>query len=125
MADPILTAIADHALALEAMNAGLELRNRLEVGLPPQRRRSDDAAIFETDDPRWIENEKNVSEVFDFELDAALELISIEPTTLDGAAKLIQYVSDLEARGHRWPDGKDRAVLLHRNLATMTGAASA
>src|SRR5215208_7209390 len=87
MADPILTAIANHALALEAMNAGLELRNS-----------------FETDDPRWIENEKNVSGLFDFEADAALELISIEPTTFDGAAKLIQYVSDLEARGHRWPD---------------------
>jgi hypothetical protein len=119
MADPILTAIANHALALEAMNAGLELRNS-----------------FETDDPRWIKNEKNVSGLFDFEADAALELISIEPTTLAGATKLIQYVSDLEARGHRWPDGlqddekptklrKDWAVLLHRNLATMTGAASA
>ena len=134
MADPILMAIAEHALAYGAMNAALDLRNRLAAELPPRDRRSDDTAIFETDDPRWIENERNASAAFDFEADAALELISIEPTTLDGAAKLVQYVSDLEASGHRWPEGlqedekptklrKNWAVLLHRNFA-ITGAAN-
>jgi hypothetical protein len=130
MADPILMAIAEHALAYGAMNAALDLRNRLEAELPPQERRSNDSVKFETDAPRW-----NVSEVFDFEADSALELISIEPTTLDGTAKLIQYVNDLEATGYRWPEGlqddekptklrKDWVVALHRNLS-MTGAASA
>src|SRR4051812_36544769 len=72
MADPILMAIAEHALAYGAMNAALDLRNRLQAELQPGDRRSDDTAVFETDDPRWIENERNASAAFDFEADAAL-----------------------------------------------------
>ena len=42
--------------------------------------------IVETDDPRWIENGKNLVAMYDTEDDSALEFINIEPTTLAGAA---------------------------------------
>jgi hypothetical protein len=134
-ADPIHQAIAGHAAAYAALNSCLETQYALEAELPKHLRKSNindwETKIVETDDPRWIETEKNVHHLFDAEINAAIELISVEPTTLAGAAALMRYVASLEAKGHTWPDGlqdddakptaigKDWEVYLHRNITAV------
>jgi hypothetical protein len=86
---------------------------------------------LETDDPRWIESAKNVHSLFDADQDAAMGLISIEPTTLAGLAALMRHVATYEANGDGWPDGleddddkptaigRDWEIYLHRNVAAL------
>jgi hypothetical protein len=111
----------------------------LEAELPKELRKSNvddwEEVILETDDPRWIESEKNVFALFRAEENAALELINIEPTTLAGLAALMRHVTAYEARGDSWPSGlqdddakpsamgKDWEVYLHRNIAALLGRA--
>jgi hypothetical protein len=137
-ADPIHKAIADHIAALAALEAGLEEMYALEAELPQGLRKSDisvwEEAIVETDDPRWIENAKNVAALFEADEEAAMGLINTEPSTLAGAAALMRYVAALEAKGHSWPSGlyeddadtsklgKDWEVYLHRNIAQLLSA---
>jgi len=91
---------------------------------------------FRTDDPRWIKCEKSLQALWEADEAAALGLINTEPTTLAGAAALMRYVADLEAKGHSWPSGlqdddaeptklgKDWEVYLHRNIAQLLSAAA-
>jgi hypothetical protein len=140
-ADPIHQAIADHEAAYAAYSACLDTQFALEDELPADRRQSDisqwETKIVETDDPRWIDTEKNRSALSEAEDDTALELIITGPTTLAGAAALMQYVTSLEEKGHSWPAGlregdEDKSkighnweVYLHRNLAAVLVAAAA
>jgi hypothetical protein len=107
----------------------------LEAELPKELRKSSidiwEEVIVETDDPRWIESERNVHALFEADEAAALELINVVPTTLAGAADLMRYVAAIEERGHSWPDGlqeddenpakigKAWEVYLHRNIVAL------
>jgi hypothetical protein len=140
-ADPIHKAIADHVTALAALEAGLDVMYALEAEIPQKLRQSSisvwEEVIVETDDPRWIESEKNLHALWEADEDAAMGLINTEPTTLAGAAALMRHVAALEAKGHGWPCGlhgegadtsklgKDWEVYLHRNIAQLLSASIA
>jgi hypothetical protein len=117
------------------------LNGTLEEELPKDLRQSKidawEVNIIETDDPRWIAIEKEVQCLDDAEEEASIALINVEPTTLLGAAHLMGYVVEREARGDEWPSGlvdddappskfgKPWAYFLHRNLADFIGRLAA
>jgi hypothetical protein len=108
-ADPILQAIAAHEASLRALHAGIDVLYALEAELPPELRRSnvtfDEEVIVETDDPRWIECEKNLNALHEADQEAVLGLINVEPKTLAGLLALMRHVTAYEARGDQWPSG--------------------
>jgi hypothetical protein len=81
--DPIFAAIAAHEASLRALSVGLNVMYTLEEELPEELRKSNvdawEEVIVETDDPRWIESEKNVHALFEADGDAAIGLINVEP----------------------------------------------
>jgi hypothetical protein len=128
--DPIFAAIAAHEASLRALSVGLNVMYVLEE----LRKSNVDAweeVIVETDDPRWIESEKNVHALFEADEDAAIGLINVEPATLAGLAALMRHVTEYERKGDSWPGalqeddakptsvGKNWAVYLHRNIASL------
>jgi hypothetical protein len=56
-----------------------------------------------TDDPRWIEAEREVSLSSDAENDAALDLLEVTPTTRAGVLALLDHVVAYKGRVS-WPD---------------------
>ena len=62
-----------------------------------------DEKIVETDDPRWIECEREIIRTMDAESDAACTLVSISPTTLAGVLALLQYAVARDTDGEAWP----------------------
>jgi hypothetical protein len=134
--DPIFAAIAAHEASLRALSVGLNVMYTLEEELPKELRKSNvdawEEVIVETDDPRWIESEKNVHALFEADGDAAIGLINVEPATLAGLAALMRHVTEYERKGDSWPAGleedagakptsigKDWAIYLHRNIASL------
>jgi hypothetical protein len=130
--DPIFAAIAAHEASLRALSVGLNVMYTLEEELPKELRKSNvdawEEVIVETDDPRWIESEKNVHALFDADGGAAIGLINVEPTTLAGLAALMRHVTEYERKGDSWPGGleeddakigKNWVVYLHRNIASL------
>ena len=77
---------------------------KLEVELPAERRRSEIShdIIVETDDPRWIETDRELGLAYDAEDAAAWALLEVLPSTRDGVLALIAYVL---SRDEYWPDG--------------------
>ena len=60
--------------------------------------------IVETDDPRWIECERDLIAAHDAETDAAIALVSLLPTTSAGLLALLQYaLAATEADAEVWP----------------------
>jgi hypothetical protein len=133
--DPIFAAIAAHEASLRALSVGLNVMYTLEEELPKELRKSNvdawEEVIVQTDDPRWIESEKNVHALFEADGDAAIGLINVEPATLAGLAALMRHVTEYERKGDSWPGalqeddskptsvGKNWAVYLHRNIASL------
>jgi hypothetical protein len=106
--DPILEAIKAHKDAYAAFEAAVRVNFALDEEVPKERRRSSitvwETRIVETDDPRWIAAERAVSECSENETAASIMLINVKPTTLTGAAALLEYVAQHERRGDAWPD---------------------
>jgi hypothetical protein len=139
--DPIHEAIEDHKRAYIAFDDCITRQSKLEKLLPNHLRQSsidcEGIKIVETDDPRWIAVEQEWQRLSDVEEEAAMALINIEPTTLGGAAHLMRYVVEHEARGNTWPDGlldddapptaigKPWSFYLHKNLAVLLEASAA
>jgi hypothetical protein len=128
--DPILEAIEAHKGAYAAFVGALDVNCTLEKQLPRDRRRSSitvwETRIVETDDPRWIAAARAVSEGSDNETAAAMMLINVEPTTLTGAAAILEYVAQHERRGDAWPDELEdddgRATSFYRELCQNVAA---
>ena len=80
---------------------------------------------METDDPRWIAAERAVFEGSENETAAAMMLINVNPTTLTGAAALLEYVAH-ERRDEEWPDELEdddgRATSFYRELCQNVAA---
>ncbi len=93
--DPIFAAIDAHKAAV--INGGLTLdRNMaLDRELPAEKCLSHitlwKEEIVATDDPRWIECERDWIAAYHAEADAALALVSVLPTTSAGLLALLQY----------------------------------
>jgi hypothetical protein len=86
--DPIFAVIEAHTAARAMWVANVYRHSDLEKELPKDKRRSfvhvDRDELFETDDPRWIECEREVMRTFDLETGAACILVSIVPTSQAG-----------------------------------------
>jgi len=118
-------------LILAALNwQGVHEHSRLEDELPRDRRQSSisswESKLVQSDDPRWIRAEQEVSRTSDAEMDAAVQLVNIIPTTKAGLCALLKHAVDYDTDGEGWPrglesdDGKrvrDWEVFLIENLA--------
>jgi hypothetical protein len=104
--DPILEAIEKHKAAHAEWVSAVDRHARLEEDLPKERRRSDTSRddIVETDDPRWIEAERQLDLTGDAEIEAAYALIEVIPTTRLGMLALLEHAVRHETDGHVWPD---------------------
>ncbi|WOH53828.1 hypothetical protein [Bradyrhizobium sp. sBnM-33] len=80
--DPILEAIETHKATSAKLVSWVDRYGRLEDELPAERRRSDisNEEIVETDDPRWIEGEREVGLAWNAETAAAWALLEALPT---------------------------------------------
>jgi hypothetical protein len=105
--DPILATIEAHRAATAAVRSVLDVHNMLERELLRDKRKSSVDAhgeqIVATDDPRWIDCERAVSQAFDAETDAAIELLNVRPATALGLIALLQYVTAADRDGETWP----------------------
>jgi hypothetical protein len=112
--DPVLAAIEAHKAASAKVASWVDRYGKLENELPEERRRSNisNEEIVETDDPRWIEAERELGQAWDAETDAAWALLEVLPTTREGLLTLIEHA--VSNRGP-WPD--DWQVGLLENIA--------
>jgi hypothetical protein len=131
--DPIFEAIDIHRKAYAAFSNCFTEHARLEDTLPTSTTQTSisrwETEIVET--PRWVASEKDVHELSDAEEAAAIGLVSILPTTMNGVLALLNYVVAVERAGGQWPSdliddgasetaqGKDWSVFLNRNLAEV------
>ena len=105
--DPILEAIDEHKAAHAVWLASYDTQSALERELPRDKRRSSidcfEERIVETDDPRWIECERAVVRTMNAEIDAAVVLVDVRPTTQAGICALLQYAHASDTDGEAWP----------------------
>jgi hypothetical protein len=106
--DPILAAIEAHKAARITLYRSIDVHNALERELPKDNRRSRikffEETIYETDDPRWIEIERDVIRCHDAEADAAIELLGVPAITRAGILALLHYANEADIDGEGWPD---------------------
>jgi hypothetical protein len=109
VADPIFAAIKAHKAAHAVLEAAVHRHSELEQSIPRDKRQSKIEAgeeeIVESDDPQWIEAERELHHAFDAETDAACELVTIKPTTPAGMVALLRYAIEADTDGMGWPDG--------------------
>ena len=105
-ADPVFAAIEAHKAAHGTWASWVDRHCKLESKLPEKKRRSDTSreSIVETDDPRWIEAERQLDLTCDAETDAAWALFEAPPTTRAGMLALLEHAVAHEAAGHLWPE---------------------
>jgi hypothetical protein len=104
--DPIFAAIEAHKAALGTWIACIDRQGKLEDQLPGGQCLSRITVwgeeIVETDDPRWIEGEREIIRTTGAADDAAIELLNVTPTTMAGLCALIEHA--LTVDGHQWPE---------------------
>ena len=116
--DPIFAAIEAHKAARATWICWVDRHMALEAELPKDKRQSTvnawDNEIVLSDDPRWIEAERELSLTSDAEEEAACELVSVRPTTMAGLLALLNHALVYDTDGKGWPrdlcsdDGKRR-----------------
>jgi hypothetical protein len=106
-ADPIFRAIEVHKAARLAFEDAVSRGSALDEELPREKTRSWitvwEQTIVETDDPRWIDNVREVDRTSDAATDAAYALASTAPTTMAGVMRLLQYAISIDPE--EWPEG--------------------
>jgi hypothetical protein len=104
--DPIFAAIEAHKTALARLDAAHETYNGLELGLPGDKRRTVmcflDDEVNEGDDPRWIENQREVLRGHDACEDQACNLVNVLPTTMAGIVALLKYANEADFQTNGW-----------------------
>lgn len=109
--DPVLAAIQAHKTAYDAYGAAIDRNEAVGASLPADKRRSNDnrweEEIYETDDPRWIESEREVVRTSSEADRLAVGLLSIVPTTLIGLIAIVEYAVVHDVDGVHWPDNLD------------------
>ncbi|MGY2906972.1 hypothetical protein [Bradyrhizobium sp. URHC0002] len=123
--DPILKAIEAHKAAHAKLLSRVDRHCKLESELPSEQRCSTITAweeeIVETDDPRWIEAERQIGLTSDAEIAAAYALIAVIPTTRLGLLALLGHAVSHDTDGYAWPDDWRRGLLdnLSEELPTL------
>jgi hypothetical protein len=87
--DPIFATIAAHQKAAAALMVALQHKWRLEDKLGDK--------AYDGHDPKWIAAEKAEDAAWRTRDAAALRLVGIKPTTIDGAIALLNYFADIGA----------------------------
>jgi hypothetical protein len=107
--DPILAAIETHKAVYRSLADAVHTHSDLEQLLPRDKRQSSIDAweenIVATDDPRWINSEPALHAAYDTETDAAIELITVLPTTAAELLALFEYAISADRDGELWPTG--------------------
>jgi hypothetical protein len=105
--DAILAAIENHKAAHRSLTEMVHIQFDLEELLPSDKQQSHidawDENIVATDDPRWIESERALRAAYDAEMDAAIELVTVLPTTAAGMLALLEYAISADHDGELWP----------------------
>ncbi|MCA1430208.1 MULTISPECIES: hypothetical protein [Bradyrhizobium] len=105
--DPIFAVIEAHKAARATWIGWVDRHCALELELPQDKRQSRvnvwDDEIIQTDDPRWIEAEREVHRTSDAEMDAACELVNVRPTTRAGLLALLNHAMLYDTDGEGWP----------------------
>src|SRR5262249_21076443 len=85
--DPVHAAIEAHREAFKHYEGLLTEQNQLENELPRHRRQSffsaDSADVVQSDDPRWIENQRATLEACQIEDDALCHLMDLVPSSME------------------------------------------
>jgi len=107
--DPIFAAIEEHRAAQSKIHEILGRTVELEEMLPADRCRAYSIAHRGTDfgvddDPRWTANQAEYWSAEDRSDAIAWSFVEHPPTSLAGAATLLAYANEHEARGYEWPD---------------------
>jgi hypothetical protein len=87
--DPIFSTIAAHQKAAAELMVALQHKWRLEDKLGEK--------AYDGHDPKWIAAERAEDVAWRTRDAAALRLVGIRPTTIDGAIALLNYFADLGA----------------------------
>jgi hypothetical protein len=135
--DPILQLIEDHKKSISEIDDIIDRVSELEQALPDEKQKSDfrgwRLTIVPTDDQRWIDITRRYYEEARRSDEIALQMLSVSPTTLSGAAAMLKYAADHVDEGYLWPDDlgeidegdqeggfaqRDWFFYLNRNLAT-------
>jgi hypothetical protein len=113
--DPIFAAIkAHHAAGVEWLRH-VKFEDKLGKIIPSEKRRNytindrDDPTVGKEDDPRWTAARKEFWTAHDKLDNAAIALTKVAPTTVAGAAALLDYCAKTEAKmdGSLFPDLQD------------------
>jgi hypothetical protein len=96
--DPIFAAIERHKAAEQAYGDVLTQKGELEKELPKEFQQSSIDAhgerIVETDDPRWIANQRKGWNACKTAYECSTALVETPPTTLEGLKALLRYSTD-------------------------------
>jgi hypothetical protein len=87
--DPIFATIAAHQKAVAGLMVALKHKWRLEDKLGDK--------AYDGHDPKWTAAEKAEDAAWRTRDAAALRLVRIKPTTIDGAIALLNYFADIGA----------------------------
>ena len=112
--DPIMQAIEAHKAAYAEWAKWLRRSAQLGEELPEEKCKTDlfrCADIVETDDPRWIEAEREYARTADVEYDAAWELLNVPLATTSAISALVDYALVHDADGEQWPEEWRRGLL--------------
>jgi hypothetical protein len=106
--DPIIEVIEAHRAANAKWLSAVDRHCKLESELSEDKRRSSidawAAQIVETDDPRWVEAEREYQLTGDAETAAAYALLEVLPSTREGLLALLVHAVDHDTDGHAWPE---------------------
>ena len=94
--DPIFDLIAAHRTAIRALSAAFRRESDLEETIPEDQRTwacKFDGAPPPSDHPEWIAAEISLQDADDREAEAFIAVLTIPPTTLGGAAALLEHLS--------------------------------
>jgi hypothetical protein len=113
--DPILEAIEAHTAAYAEWTKWLKRRGQLDEELPAERCKTDlvlePGVVVETDDPQWIEAEREYVRTADIEYGASWELLNIPLATTSAISAMVDYALVHDVDGEQWPEGWHRGLL--------------
>jgi hypothetical protein len=102
----LFAAIEHHKAARLAFESAVHRGSKLDEELPSEKTQSQitvfEKRIVETDDPRWIESEREINRTSDAEEEAACALVGIAPSTMPGVIALLRYATSM--RLEEWPE---------------------
>jgi hypothetical protein len=101
--DPIFVAIDTHRRVVAARDTTLREHSLLEGSLPANKRQSSitvwEEKIVDTDAPERIAGEHAAAAAFESDAQATSDLANVVPTTVQGVAAILAYVTEVMERG--------------------------